>query len=91
MESLTVNNLESCKAAFARTEKEYFESLSGNSIIEEILKIDPFEFLEKPSEEADNYYVNIGNLSNKISTLIDEHYTVYKELISRYQKLFNGC
>jgi hypothetical protein len=91
MEALTVNKLENCKAAFVATEKEYFESLSGNPTIVEILKIDPFEFAKKPSQEAANYYVEIDNVRNKISTLIDKHYTTYQQLISRYQKLFNGC
>ena len=82
--------LEELQIPLSSLEKRYFKSLKEDSFINDLLKINPSDFLKRVTPKSDNYSVDIPHLREGVADFLQKHAAKYQDLISQYRSLIAG-
>jgi hypothetical protein len=87
MKSLKANNVEEFKGKFIEVEKQHFEYLKENHLLDIYMDLDVHDFIYKTGQEYSNYHVDIEKLKKAIMPFIDKHHDTYLLLIEKYKDI----
>ncbi len=85
--ALRDNRLDDYRSEITASEKEFFNKLIKEKLLDKFMSIDPDQYLTKI--DSTNYVVNMGLLREDTKSIIDEHVPAYSEMVQKNKDIID--